>query len=125
VKPKLIFCLALVLSSVLFLCNSSVSSDTNSAASKPIDCWKKGAAIYRDRNHDGKIDWEVSGSQRFAEGADVFKVDTNYDGYYDVESCFGYPITGKPTTYWIKSIHERVPAIGKDFVPIEKPAWVE
>jgi hypothetical protein len=104
---------------------STATSDTNSPASAPTYCWQKGGAFYRDRNRDGKIDWEVSGSTELAEGADVFKVDTNYDGYYDLEYFYGIPITGRPTVYWTKNIHERVPVLNKDFVPVKKPNWIE
>lgn len=108
-----------------FLCNLCPASETNTPPSAPTYCWQKGEPIYCDCNHDGKIDLEVSGSRELAEGSDIYKVDTNYDGYYDVEYSFGIPITGKPTTNWTRSIHERVPVVGKDFISIKKPNWIE
>ena|ERR1700744_2154664 len=128
-KHKIFLSLALV-GGALLLRNLAGTAhagpaDTNRPAFKPPICWKKGPAFYRDRNHDGKIDLEISGAKELAEGADIYKVDTNYDGYYDVEYLYGIPITGKAEIVWTKNIHERVPAVEKDFVPIEKPPWVE
>ena len=104
---------------------SAFWSDEVKVNTFPPDTWRRGTAIYRDRNHDGRIDWEVSGEQWRSDGADIYKVDTNYDGFYDLTYSFGYGITGKPATGWSKNIHERVPVAGKSHVPIEKPAWVE
>ena len=82
------------------------------------DTWKRGTAIYRDLNHDGKIDWEVSGESWRFDGVDTYKVDTNFDGFYDVEYRAG-GITGG--LYGSKQIHERVPEINGEFVSVEKP----
>jgi hypothetical protein len=76
--------------------------------------WQRGTAIYRDRNGDGKIDWETSGQEWRGDGLDVYKVDANYDGFYDVKYAAGGIKGGK---YWEKSIDERIPAVGKGFVP--------
>jgi hypothetical protein len=84
-------------------------------------CWQRGTKIFRDRDGDGRIDWEVSGDTWRHDGVDTYKADTNYDGYYDVESAWG-GITGGEYSH--KSIHERVPKVGNDFVPIESPRWV-
>jgi hypothetical protein len=85
-------------------------------------CWQRGTVIYRDRNNDGSIDWEVSGQEWRGDGLDVYKVDTNYDGFYDVKYAAGGIKGGKD---WEKNIHERIPAVGKGFVPIEKANWVK
>lgn len=88
----------------------------------PPDIWQHGAAIYRDRNHDGKIDWEVSGETWRHDGIDAYKADTNYDGFYDLK----YGAGGiKGGIQWSTNIHERVSTVGKGFVPIEKPSWVD
>ena len=112
----------------------------------PPDTWVQRGKYYRDRNHDGKIDWEVSGmtfmghavfpfksstnsagslvvTEEFTgQGVDTFKVDTNYDGFYDLEYGAG-GTSGQ--IQWTKSIHERVPMVGKDFVPIVKETWMD
>jgi len=85
-------------------------------------CWQQGAAIYRDRDHDGKIDWEVSGETWRFDGIDTYKADTNYDGFYDLKYGKG-GLTGG--IYSSTNIHEIVPVAGKDFVPIKKPDYVE
>ena len=87
----------------------------------PPDAWQRGAFIYRDRNHDGKIDWEVSGRTWADGGVDTYKVDTNYDGFYDLKYGAG-GTNGR--IQWITNIHESVPKIGKDLVPREKEAWM-
>jgi hypothetical protein len=112
----------LCLCAVVVGCTPLASSDTNSSPVKAANSWKKGAAIYRDRNHDGKIDWEVSGETWRYDGVDTYRVDTNYDGFYDLEYSAG-GIAGKKSPS--KAIHDRVSVVGKDFVPIEKPNWVE
>jgi hypothetical protein len=112
----------------------------------PPDVWQHGTAIFRDRNHGGKIDWEVSGKtwmgravypykmvtnsvgdvmavlETTGQGVDIYKVDTNYNGFYDFEYGAG-GTNGR--IQWSTNIHERVPAVGKDFVPIRKEAWVD
>ena len=125
-KSKNIHFGLVVLGGVLLLGNGLKSEETGSSRSKPAaDCWKNGPAYYRDYNHDGRIDWEVSGENWRADGSDIYKVDMNFDGYYDLKYSFGYGITGRPTTNGLEIIHERVPAIGKNFVPISKPNWME
>ncbi len=111
----------------------------------PPEAWW-GGKYYRDRNHDGKIDWEASGNtwmghsvypgkrvtnsngdvglrlETTGQGVDTYKVDTNYDGFYDLMYGAG------GTNYqiqWTTNIHERVPVIGKDFVPIGKESWMD
>jgi len=111
----------------------------------PPDTWQRGEAIYRDRNHDGKMDWEVSGTtwmghavypsktvtnsngdvmsvlEMTGQGVDTYKVDTNHDGFYDSE----YGARGtNGQIQWTKPIHERVPVVGKGFIPIAKPNWI-
>lgn len=110
----------------------------------PPDTWQQGAKYYRDRNHDGKIDWEVSGStwmgntivnyitnsngslsaheEWTGQGVDTYKVDTNYDGFYDLEYGAG-GTNGQ--IQWTTNIHERVPVVGKDFVPTAKASWMD
>ena len=39
--------------------------------------------VYRDRNGDGMVDWEESGESRGTDGFGTYKVDDDYDGYYD------------------------------------------
>ena len=101
---------------------------------------------YRDRNRDGKIDWEVSGetwmghtvgpvktvtnadggvvvtAEYTGQGVDTYKVDTNYDGFYDL--AYGAGGTNDQIQ-WTKPIHERVPALGKGFVEVEKESWMD
>jgi hypothetical protein len=112
----------------------------------PPDTWLHNGKFYRDRNHDGKIDWEVSGttwmghadfSSRYftnsdksvmatleatGRGPDTYRVDTNYDGFYDLEYGAG-GTNGQ--IQWTKNIHERVPVVGKDFVPVGKESWMD
>jgi hypothetical protein len=112
----------------------------------PPDVWRQGTAIYRDRNHDGKIDWEVSGKtwmgravypykmvtnsvgdvmavlETTGQGVDTYKVDTNYNGFYDLKYGAG-GTNGQ--IQWTTNIHERVPVVGKDFVPVQKEPWVD
>ena len=112
----------------------------------PPDTWLYNGKFYRDRNHDGKIDWEVSGttwmghadfSSRYftnsdksvmatleatGRGPDTYRVDTNYDGFYDLEYGAG-GTNGQ--IQWTKNIHERVPVVGKDFVPVGKESWMD
>jgi hypothetical protein len=112
----------------------------------PPDAWWSGGKYYRDRNHDGKIDWEVSGKtwmghdvypykmvtnsvgdvmatlEVSGQGVDIYKVDTNYDGFYDLEYGAG-GTNGK--IQWPTNIHERVPAVGKKFVPVQKESWMD
>jgi hypothetical protein len=112
----------------------------------PPDTWVRGGKYYRDRNHDGKIDWEVSGNTWMGhavypfryitnsdnsviatlgvtgQGVDTFKVDTNYDGFYDLEYGAG-GTNGQ--IQWTMNIHERVPVVGKDFVPVGKESWMD
>jgi hypothetical protein len=114
----------------------------------PPDTWQRGGKYYRDLNHDGKIDWEVSGTTweghtvRFhpfkyvtnsdgsvwateevtGQGVDTYKVDTNYDGFYDLEYGAG-GTNGQ--IQWMKTIHERVPVVDKDFIPIGKESWMD
>jgi hypothetical protein len=110
------------------------------------DTWESGGRYYRDRNDDGKIDWEVSGKTWMGhavdpfkytyvtngntvyatqawtgQGVDTYKVDTNYDGFYDLEYGAG-GTNGQ--IQWTKPIHERVPAVGKDFIPVQKESWM-
>jgi antitoxin component YwqK of YwqJK toxin-antitoxin module len=85
------------------------------------DCWRRDSAFFRDCNHDGKIDLEVSGERWRFDGVDTYKVDTNYDGYYDLEYGFG-GIAGRRTAE--KMIHQAVPVRDGRFVPIEKPVWL-
>ena len=40
----------------------------------PPDTWTRGAQFYRDRNHDGKIDWEVSGKTWMGHAVDPLKM---------------------------------------------------
>jgi hypothetical protein len=114
----------------------------------PPDTWQHGGKYYRDRNHDGKIDWEVSGAtwggqpvrihpftyvtnsdgsvravgKVTGQGVDTYKVDTNYDGFYDLEYGAG-GTNGQ--VQWTKNIHERVPVVGKDFIPAGKESWMD
>jgi hypothetical protein len=115
----------------------------------PPDTWQRGAKYYRDRNHDGKIDWEVSGRtwmgravypyktvtnsngdamsvlavlEMTGQGVDTYKVDTNYDGFYDLKYGAG-GTNGQ--IQWTTNIHERVPVVGRDFVPVEKESWMD
>ncbi len=112
----------------------------------PPDAWRRGAKYYRDRNHDGKIDWEASGTTWMGhevypyryitnsdgdvmatlrvtgQGVDTYMVDTNYDGFYDLEYGAG-GTNGQ--IQWTTNIHERVQAVGKDFVPVEKESWMD
>src|ERR1051325_1511926 len=83
---------------MLTACDSSQDSATGKPTAASTYCWKKGTAVYRDRNHDGQLDWEVSGEKWRSDAADIYKMDTNYDGFYDLEESFGYGISGKPTT---------------------------
>jgi hypothetical protein len=119
-------CIAvLFLSALVGACEPSGDFAPAKPLTNSTHCWKKGTVIYRDRNQDGRIDWQVSGENWRSDGADIYKTDTNYDGFYDLEESFGYGVAGKPTTGWSKNIHERVPAVSKELVPIEKPNWVE
>ncbi len=108
----------------------------------PPDTWQRGGKYYRDRNHDGKIDWEVSGKawmvpykmatnsggdvmavlETTGQGVDTYKVDTNYDGFYDLKYGAG-GTNGQ--IQWTTNIHEQVPVVGKDFVPVEKESWMD
>jgi len=112
----------------------------------PPDTWLRNGKFYRDRNHDGKIDWEISGttwmghadfSSRYftnsyksvmatleatGRGPDTYMVDTNYDGFYDLEYGAG-GTNGQ--IQWMTNIHERVPAVGKDFFPVGKESWMD
>ena len=112
----------------------------------PPDTWWDGRKYYRDRNRDGKIDWEVSGetwmghtvgpvktvtnadggvvvtAEYTGQGVDTYKVDTNYDGFYDL--AYGAGGTNDQIQ-WTKPIHERVPALGKGFVEVEKESWMD
>ena len=72
----------------------------------PPDTWVRAGKFFRDRNHDGKIDWEISGQtwpghavypykyitefrrrrrrhpqKMTGQGVDTYKVDTNFDGF--------------------------------------------
>jgi hypothetical protein len=110
----------------------------------PPDTWQRGAQVYRDRNHDGKIDWEVSGKtwmghavdpgkmidagqgrvtqEWTGQGVDTYKVDTNFDGFYDLAYGAGGTngqIQGR------KPIRERVPVVGKDYVPRQREEWMD
>ena len=83
--------------------------------------WRVGERIFRDRNHDGRIDWEASGNQRGTDGYDIIKEDTDYDGFYDRM----YKAGGiSPGILWEQEIHERVPVITPHFTPIQ-PQWNE
>lgn len=112
----------------------------------PPDTWLHNGKFYRDRNHDGKIDWEISGttwmghadfSSRYftnshksvmatleatGRGPDTYRVDTNYDGFYGLEYGAG-GTNGQ--IQWTTNIHERVPVVGKDFVPVGKESWMD
>jgi hypothetical protein len=110
----------------------------------PPDTWTRGGRFYRDRNHDGKIDWEVSGEtwmghavvpvkmidlgqgrvteEWTGQGVDTYKVDTNFDGFYDLSYGAG-GTNGQ--IQWTKPIHERVPVVDKDYVPRQKEEWME
>lgn len=114
----------------------------------PPDTWRLGGKYYRDRNHDGKIDWEISGTtwmghavdpfkhtyvtnsagtvyatqEWTGQGVDTYKVDTNYDGFYDLEYGAG-GTNGQ--IQWATNIHVRVPVAGKDFVPVETESWMD
>lgn len=108
----------------------------------PPDTWTRGAQFYRDRNHDGKIDWEVSGEtwmghtigkmidlgqgrvtqEWTGQGVDTYKVDTNFDGFYDL--AYGAGGTNGQVQ-WTKPIHEPVPVVGGDFEPREKEEWMD
>ena len=112
----------------------------------PPDTWAHGEKYYRDRNHDGKIDWEVSGKtwmghevypykmvtntagtvmatlEVTGRGVDTYKVDTNYDGFYDLKYGAG-GTNGQ--IQWTTNIHEPVPVPGKGFVPVEKESWMD
>jgi len=56
------------------------------------------------------------------QGVDIYKVDTNYNGFYDLK-CGSDGTNG--IIQWSANIQERVPAVGKDFVPVQKEAWVD
>ncbi len=115
----------------------------------PPDTWATRAGkYYRDRNHDGKVDWEVSGetwsghaidplhfktftnsigeviaTQEYTgQGVDIYKVDTNYDGFYDLEYGAG-GTNGQ--IQWTKVIHEPVPKVDNNFIPVEKEQWMD
>jgi len=112
----------------------------------PPDTWLYNGKFYRDRNHDGKIDWEVSGttwmghtdfSSRYftnshksvmakleatGRGPDTYRLDTNYDGFYDLEYGAGGT---NDQIQWTTNIHERVPAVGIKFVPVQKESWMD
>jgi hypothetical protein len=111
----------------------------------PPDTWGRGGQFYRDRNQDGKIDWEVSGEtwmghvvglpknvtsygngmviqEMAGQGVDTYKVDTNFDGFYDL--TYGAGGTNGQVQ-WSKPIHERVPALDRDFVPRQREAWMD
>jgi hypothetical protein len=110
----------------------------------PPDTWQRGVKFYRDRNHDGKIDWEVSGEtwmghaveplkmidagqgrvtqEWTGQGVDTYKVDTNFDDFYDLSYGAG-GTNGQ--VQWTKPIHERVPRLNKDFVPRQKEEWMD
>jgi hypothetical protein len=112
----------------------------------PPDTWFSNGKFYRDRNHDGKIDWEISGttwmghadfssryftnshksvmatSEATARGPDTYKVDTNYDGFYGLEYGAG-GTNGQ--IQWTTNIHERVPVVGKEFVPVGMESWMD
>jgi hypothetical protein len=110
----------------------------------PPDTWMRGAQFYRDRNHDGKIDWEVSGAtwmghavepfkmidagqgrvtqEWTGQGVDTYKVDTNFDGFYDL--AYGAGGTNGQIQ-WTQPIHERVPVVDKDYIPRQKEEWMD
>jgi hypothetical protein len=88
----------------------------------PPDIWQRGTAIYRDRNHDDKIDWEVSSKTWINGGVDTYKTDTNRDGFYDIKYGAG-GTNGR--TQWSTNVHELVPAVGEDFIPVQKESWVD
>ncbi|HSY18531.1 MAG TPA: hypothetical protein VK815_09370 [Candidatus Acidoferrales bacterium] len=112
----------------------------------PPDTWQRAGKYYRDRNHDGKIDWEVSGEtwmgrmvypykmvtnsagtvmatlEVTGQGVDTYQVDTNYDGFYDLKYGAG-GTNGQ--IQWTTNIHERVPVAGKDFTPVGKESWMD
>jgi hypothetical protein len=126
---KIVLAMAVVLGGGLFFRCPVVAGDSKGSSRARVYCLKGDAPyglhgpIYVDRNGDGKIDWEVDGPRMMAEGISCFKIDTNFDGYYDVKSWTSIPITGEVKT-WGTNIHERVPEIGKDFVRITAPNWV-
>lgn len=104
--PRRVFALVLALLACLGIlgCTPSASLDSARLPSAPTYCWRKGAAIYRDRNHDGRIDWEVSGESWRHDGLDTYKVDANFDAYYDVKYTAGGI---KGAVYWTTNLHER------------------
>jgi hypothetical protein len=69
---------------------------------------------YVDRNGDGMVDWEASGSARGTDGYGVYKEDNDYDGFYEREYMgggFSYHIV------YDKKIRQQVPQFHRIYPP--------
>ena len=101
--------------------HSSSASRSVARQLQPPSWWKIDETTYRDRNHDGRIDWEVTGDNWGTDGFGIYKEDTDYDGIYDrTYDAGGFSYN----TRWSREIHEPVPIMGRFFVPI-RPLWTE
>ena len=100
---------------------SPVSSHSYTPQAQPPSWWQVDETTYRDRDHDGRIDWEVTGTGWGSDGYGIYKEDTDYDGFYDrIYDAGGFSYQ----TRWSRDIHEAVPVVGRFFVPI-RPLWAE
>lgn len=71
---------------------------------------------FRDRNGDGIVDWQASGSARYSDGFGIYKEDNDFDGFYDRQfESGGY--SGAVNYDW--KIHEPVPPIHRIYPPTQ------
>lgn len=69
---------------------------------------------YRDRNGDGIVDWQATGSGRHTDGFGIYKEDNDFDGFFEREykaGGFDYQII------YDRKIREKVPPIHRMFPP--------
>jgi len=78
--------------------------------------WHSGNREFFDNNGDGRIDCEVVSVEGYwgSDGYGRFKIDKDYDGFYDEEREQG-GIGGE--LRWSRPIHEAVPAIHRGMIP--------
>ena len=82
----------------------------------PPNRWHCGNTEYFDHNGDGRIDEEVVSIEGYwgSDGYGRFKIDTDYDGFYDKECEMG-GVAGE--LRWSRPIHEAVPSIHRGMIP--------
>lgn len=89
---------------------------TNTTASACPRVWHLGNTGYSDTNGDGRIDHEVSDTEgrHATDGYGRYKVDTDFDGFYDKEFEQG-GVAGE--IRWSRPIHELVPMVSRAMIP--------